>query len=135
MSKIFEYGDKKTYNVSDVIITNDTESLENDSKTNNGNITVENDNNENEVMLGRDFKTRQVSMIAIAGAIGTGVIIGSGTALKRGGPASLFIGYSITGILLIIVLMFLSEMAAFSPMDKIFLVIQVDMLILLSFCL
>lgn len=75
---------------------------------------------DDEILLARDFKSRHVSMIAIAGAIGTGLIIGSGTALSRGGPAALFIGYSITGALLMVVLLSLGEMAAFSPMDKAF---------------
>ncbi|KAG0688319.1 hypothetical protein C6P40_001136 [Pichia californica] len=69
-------------------------------------------------VLSRDFKKRQVSMMAVASALGTGLIIGSGTALKRGGPASLFIGYIFTGSLLLVVLFDLGEMAAFSPMDK-----------------
>ncbi|KAK7713541.1 hypothetical protein SLS63_012063 [Diaporthe eres] len=47
--------------------------------------------------LKREFKERHVSMIAVAGAIGTGLIIGSGTGLVRGGPASLLIAYSIIG--------------------------------------
>jgi len=37
-------------------------------------------------------------MIAIGGAIGTGLIIGSGNSLARSGPASLFISYVILGI-------------------------------------
>ncbi|KAH3662163.1 hypothetical protein OGAPHI_005411 [Ogataea philodendri] len=72
------------------------------------------------VVLNKDFKYRHVNMLAIAGAIGTGLIIGSGTALKRGGPGSLFIAYVFTGFLLLIVLMSLGEMAAYSPMDKAF---------------
>lgn len=80
----------------------------------------ENGDKIDEKVLGRDFKFRHVNMLAIAGAIGTGLIIGSGTGLKRGGPASLFIGYSFTGILLMVVLLSLGEMAAFSPMDKAF---------------
>ena len=36
--------------------------------------------------LHRGLKARQISMIALGGAIGTGLIIGSGTALRRGGP-------------------------------------------------
>ncbi|KAG0681123.1 hypothetical protein C6P42_004363 [Pichia californica] len=108
---------KNQYIVSDTIVNEDNLSIS-DYNTN------DNDNNEDkeseEIFLGRDFKKRHVSMIAIAGAIGTGLIIGSGTALERGGPASLFIGYIITGIILLTVLMSLGEMAAFSPMDKAF---------------
>lgn len=36
-------------------------------------------------------------MIALGGAIGTGLIIGSGTALQRGGPLGLFLGYAYVG--------------------------------------
>ncbi|KAI8202284.1 hypothetical protein K4K52_006502 [Colletotrichum sp. SAR 10_76] len=44
--------------------------------------------------LRRDFKPHQVFMFSIACAIGTGLVIGSGTGLSRGGPGSLFISYS-----------------------------------------
>jgi amino acid transporter len=46
----------------------------------------------------RELKPRQISMIAIGGAIGTGLVIGSGSSLSRSGPASLFISYVIMGI-------------------------------------
>ena len=36
-------------------------------------------------------------MIALGGAVGTGLIIGSGTALQRGGPLGLFLGYAYVG--------------------------------------
>ncbi|KAG6897467.1 hypothetical protein C0992_001242 [Termitomyces sp. T32_za158] len=36
--------------------------------------------------LHRGLKARQISMIALGGAVGTGLIIGSATALRRGGP-------------------------------------------------
>ncbi|KAK8164667.1 amino acid permease/ SLC12A domain-containing protein [Phyllosticta citrichinensis] len=68
--------------------------------------------------LHRDFKSRHVSMIAVAGAIGTGLIIGSGTGLVRGGPASLFIAYSIIGAAVYFLMTALGEMATMLPMDK-----------------
>ncbi|KAG0679957.1 hypothetical protein C6P40_005000 [Pichia californica] len=71
-------------------------------------------------VLARDFKARHVSMMAIASAIGTGLIIGSGTAYQKGGAAALFVGYIFTGTILIIVLFSLGEMAAMCPMDKAF---------------
>jgi amino acid transporter len=46
----------------------------------------------------RSLKPRQISMIAIGGAIGTGLVIGSGSSLARSGPASVFISYVIMGI-------------------------------------
>ncbi|KIV78221.1 hypothetical protein PV11_09959 [Exophiala sideris] len=54
--------------------------------------------------LRRGLKSRQDAMIAIGGAIGTGLIIGTGSALKPAGPGSLFIGYSFVGILCYLVM-------------------------------
>ncbi|RFU30139.1 hypothetical protein B7463_g6216, partial [Scytalidium lignicola] len=68
--------------------------------------------------LQRDFKPRQVNMLVIAGAIGTGLIIGSGTGLARGGPASLFIAYIVTGAVIYFVMTALGEMASLLPMDR-----------------
>ncbi|CUM64879.1 uncharacterized protein PRCAT00002495001 [Priceomyces carsonii] len=78
----------------------------------------EDGDNSSEIFLSRDFKSRHVSMFSVASAIGTGLIIGSGTGLKRGGPASLFLGYLFTGSLLVGVIFSLGEMASFCPMDK-----------------
>ncbi|RSL56828.1 hypothetical protein CEP53_006669 [Fusarium sp. AF-6] len=52
-----------------------------------------------QINLKRGFKMRHVNMFAIAGSIGTGLIIGSGQALAAGGPA-------------------FAEMAIFAPMNK-----------------
>lgn len=68
--------------------------------------------------LHRGFKPRQVSMIAIAGAIGTGLVIASGSVLARGGPASLLIGYCLIGIVVLFVMSALGEMATYLPMSK-----------------
>ncbi|ROV96212.1 hypothetical protein VSDG_04990 [Cytospora chrysosperma] len=68
--------------------------------------------------LHRGFKSRQVNMFAIAGAIGTGLIIGSGTGLSRGGPASLLIAYIVTGSIIYFVMTALGEMASFLPSDQ-----------------
>lgn len=68
--------------------------------------------------LHRDFKRRQVSMFSLACAIGTGLIIGSGTALARGGPGSLLISYIVIGITVFFVMTALGEMATFLPMKK-----------------
>lgn len=68
--------------------------------------------------LRRDFKPRQVFMFSIACAIGTGLIIGSGSGLSRGGPGSLLIAYSTIGIPVFFVMTALGEMAASLPMNK-----------------
>ncbi|KAL2134644.1 hypothetical protein VTI74DRAFT_11222 [Chaetomium olivicolor] len=69
--------------------------------------------------LHRGMKPRQLSMMAIAGAIGTGLIIGTGTALKFG-PASLLIGYALMGLVVYIVMVALGEMGAWLPHKKSF---------------
>ncbi|KAI0807126.1 dicarbixylic amino acid permease [Fomes fomentarius] len=68
--------------------------------------------------LHRDLSARQISMIALGGAIGTGLIIGSGTALVRGGPLGIFLGYSFVGIVCYMVMVSLGEMAAYLPHKK-----------------
>jgi len=65
--------------------------------------------------LHRDLSARQVSMIAIGGAIGTGLIIGTGSALSAAGPAPILIAYSIVGVLVYIVMTALGEMATWLP--------------------
>ena len=42
--------------------------------------------------LHRALSARQVSMIAIAGTIGTGLFLGTANALRHGGPIGLFLG-------------------------------------------
>jgi amino acid transporter len=46
----------------------------------------------------RGLKTRHLSMMALAGIIGPGLLVGSGGALSSGGPASLLIGFGVIGI-------------------------------------
>lgn len=58
----------------------------------------------NEVqVLHRRFLPRHVAIITIAGSIGTGLVIGTGSALANAGPASILIAYSIVGIVLYLV--------------------------------
>ncbi|KII88578.1 hypothetical protein PLICRDRAFT_41765 [Plicaturopsis crispa FD-325 SS-3] len=71
-----------------------------------------------EESLHRGLKARQISMIALGGAVGTGLIIGSGTALTRGGPLGLCLGYSFVGFVCYLVMIGLGEMAAFLPHKK-----------------
>jgi len=46
----------------------------------------------------RGLKTRHLSMMALAGIIGPGLLVGSGGALSSGGPASLIIGFGVIGL-------------------------------------
>ncbi|MDR3240993.1 MAG: amino acid permease [Lactobacillaceae bacterium] len=55
------------------------------------------ENKTEERELHRGLSARHVQMIAIGGAIGTGLFLGSGSAIKQAGP-SLILAYFITGI-------------------------------------
>ncbi|KAK7731103.1 hypothetical protein SLS53_008821 [Cytospora paraplurivora] len=63
----------------------------------------------------RDLKARHVSMIALAGTIGTGLFLGSGSALANGGPVGFFLGYTIVGCLIGMMMYCLGEMTVFAP--------------------
>ncbi|KAK3681701.1 amino acid permease/ SLC12A domain-containing protein [Podospora appendiculata] len=66
-----------------------------------------------------DTGSHHLDMMAIAGAIGTGLIIGTGTSLKYG-PAALLIGYVIMGFIVYVVMVALGEMGAWLPIKKSF---------------
>ncbi|KAI1752355.1 amino acid permease [Xylaria castorea] len=70
--------------------------------------------------LKTDLKGRHMQMIAIGGAIGAGLFIGSGSALHSGGPASLVIGYLIIGVMLLFTMQALGEMAVLYPVNGAF---------------
>ncbi|CDO69261.1 hypothetical protein BN946_scf185042.g163 [Trametes cinnabarina] len=65
--------------------------------------------------LHRALTARQVSMIAIAGTIGTGLFLGTGRSLAQGGPASMLICYAVVGFIVYITLLLLGEMATQYP--------------------
>ncbi|MCJ1230429.1 glyceraldehyde-3-phosphate dehydrogenase 1 [Toensbergia leucococca] len=65
--------------------------------------------------LAHKLKGRHLQMIAIGGSIGTGLFVGSGSALAIGGPASLVIAYGLIGIMLYCTVHALGEMAVTFP--------------------
>ena len=69
------------------------------------------------VQLHRELKARHISMIAIGGAIGTGLIVGTGSALTAG-PGSLLIAYCFMGLVVWTVMCGLGEMAAWLPLGS-----------------
>lgn len=64
--------------------------------------------------LKRALTDRQLTMIAIGGAIGTGLFMGSGIAISYAGPGVL-ISYVITACIAVIMMFSLSEMAVVHP--------------------
>lgn len=71
-----------------------------------------------ETSLHRGLQARHITMIAIGGAIGTGLIIGTGKALAQAGPGSVFICYTVIGFVVFLVMAALGEMAAWLPMSS-----------------
>lgn len=65
--------------------------------------------------LQKGLKNRHVQLIALGGAIGTGLFVGSGFALSQVGPAALFLSYIILSGVVWFVMNMLAEMAAFLP--------------------
>lgn len=65
--------------------------------------------------LERGFSAAHLQFIAIGGAVGTGLFIGSGTALATAGPVSCLISYIFVGSVLYAVMTSLGEMATFLP--------------------
>ncbi|KAH3672866.1 hypothetical protein WICMUC_004088 [Wickerhamomyces mucosus] len=66
-------------------------------------------------LLNRSLSTRQVSMIAIAGTIGSGLFLGTGKSLASGGPLSLLICYALIGIVVYVTLLCIGEMSTIYP--------------------
>src|SRR5277367_1773902 len=64
--------------------------------------------------LSRSLQGRHLTMISIGGIIGAGLFVGSSTAILAAGPA-VFISYAITGLLILLVMRMLGEMATALP--------------------
>jgi GABA permease len=64
--------------------------------------------------LKRGLKQRHLTMIAIGGVIGAGLFVGSGVVINETGPAA-FLSYAVTGVLIILVMRMLGEMATANP--------------------
>lgn len=64
--------------------------------------------------LKQGLSQRHLSMIAIGGVIGAGLFVGSGVVIGETGPAA-FLTYAICGLLIVLVMRMLGEMAAANP--------------------
>lgn len=63
----------------------------------------------------RGLKNRHLSMMALAGIIGPGLLVGAGGALENGGPASLLIGFGVIGLIAFSIMQSLGEMTTLYP--------------------
>ena len=63
----------------------------------------------------RGLKSRHIQLIALGGAIGTGLFVGSGATLSLVGPAPLFMAFFVMSVLLWFIMNALAEMTTFIP--------------------
>ncbi|KAF9651914.1 amino acid permease [Thelephora ganbajun] len=63
----------------------------------------------------RQMKQRHIVMISIGGIIGTGLFLGTATALRNGGPIGLLLGYTFVGSITYVVMISLGEMVSYLP--------------------
>ncbi|KAI0091605.1 general amino acid permease 1 [Irpex rosettiformis] len=68
----------------------------------------------------RKLKQRHVQMIAVAGTIGTGLFLGSGSALAGSGPAGALIAYIVVGSVAYSALCCIGEMTSHAPISGTF---------------
>ncbi|MEV8230542.1 amino acid permease [Streptomyces sp. NPDC079167] len=64
----------------------------------------------------RGLGARQIQMIAIGGAIGTGLFLGAGKAIDRAGP-SLILAYAIAGLVIFFIMRALGELLMYRPVS------------------
>jgi len=66
-------------------------------------------------MLQQTMKNRHLNMIAVGGSIGTGLFIGSGSALHTGGPLALIVAWTIMGVMLLNTCQAIGELSIMYP--------------------
>ncbi|KAH8691656.1 putative general amino acid permease [Talaromyces proteolyticus] len=71
--------------------------------------------------LKRHLSNRKVQLIAIGGSIGTAMFVSIGSALNEGGPASLFLSYTLYACVLALVSNAMAEMAIYMPVSASFI--------------
>ena len=64
----------------------------------------------------RGLGSRQIQMIAIGGAIGTGLFLGAGTAISKAGP-SLVLSYAVAGLVIFVIMRALGELLTYRPVS------------------
>lgn len=70
--------------------------------------------------LHRGLGTRHMSMIAIGGAIGTGLFLASGATVSKAGPGGALVAYGLIGLMVYLLMQSLGEMSAHIPVPGAF---------------
>lgn len=70
--------------------------------------------------LQRKLRARHMNMIAIGGAIGTGLFVATGASISTAGPGGSVISYAIIGLAVYFVMNALGEMATYTPVPGAF---------------
>ncbi|MFZ9035592.1 MAG: amino acid permease [Francisellaceae bacterium] len=65
--------------------------------------------------LKRNLKSRHLTMIALGGAIGTGLFVASGSAVHDAGPGGALIAYTLVALVVYFLMTSLGEMSSFAP--------------------
>jgi lysine-specific permease len=69
--------------------------------------------------LHRSINSRQLGMIAIGGAIGTGLFFASGGAIAQAGPGGAMLAYAVMGLAVFCMMQSLGEMATQLPIRSV----------------
>lgn len=77
------------------------------------NVLEQKDQNSQE--LKRSLKARHLNMIAMGGAIGTGIFLALGATIKQAGPGGALVAYGCIGVMVYFLMTSLGEMATFMP--------------------
>ncbi|WP_225831751.1 amino acid permease [Streptomyces sp. NK08204] len=64
----------------------------------------------------RGLGSRQIQMIAIGGAIGTGLFLGAGKGISKAGP-SLILAYAVAGVVIFLIMRALGELLMYRPVS------------------
>jgi amino acid transporter len=64
--------------------------------------------------LKRSLRSRHMTMISLGGVIGAGLFVGSGAVMNQTGPAAV-VSYLLAGILVVLIMRMLGEMAVANP--------------------
>lgn len=67
----------------------------------------------------RGLKNRQISMMAIGGAIGVGLFLGAGAAIESSGP-SIIACYAVAGVVIFLIMRALGELLIYRPVSRSF---------------